>query len=539
MTDCLKRPSSYLQQLLHISSCAPSSPQEFPPALMEIQSPLILSSWVKPLDNHPDKAFTEFILHGIQFGPRVGYDYNHQHAMKSKHRNLLSTLDHPAVVKAYIGNELTMSHLTHIENPGILPWFHSSLIGIIPKKHKPGKWRMIIDLSSPECHSVNDGIEKALCSLSYTSVDNVANTILELGPGTQLGKMDVKKAFRIVPIHPYDRLLMAIQWEGRLYIDKVLPFGLRSAPLLFTTLVDAAEWVIHQKGVTHVWHYVDDFIFVGEPHSDQCTTSMAAALQTFIELGIPIEPEKSEGPATSLSTLGIEVDTIAMHLRLPADKLCRLQKNKNLAWPQVLYQTRTSISNWFITTCSYSHKTRAIICPQKVKNPDHEVTSDASGSWGCGAFHAGLWFQLQWGSSTALAHIAIKELLPIVTAAMLWGYKWKGKMVRALCDNMAIVHVLHSRQSKDSELMHLLQCLSLVECYFDFILVSKHLSGKQNLLADALSCDKLPLFHAHYPQAHPNPTQIPSTFLQLLVEQKPDWICTSWASLFRAITFKA
>ena len=121
-----------------------------------------------------------------------------------------------------------------------------------------------------------DGIEKALCSLSYISVDNVAKTILQLGPGTLLGKMDVKEAFRIVSIHPSDRLLLAIQWKGKLYIDKILPFGLRSAPLLFTALADAAEWIIHQKGVKHIWHYVDDFILAGEPHSTQCLSSMAS-----------------------------------------------------------------------------------------------------------------------------------------------------------------------------------------------------------------------------------------------------------------------
>jgi len=44
-----------------------------------------------------------------------------------------------------------------------------SLIGIIPKKHRPGKWRLIVDLSSPEGGSVNDSINisKDTCSLSY------------------------------------------------------------------------------------------------------------------------------------------------------------------------------------------------------------------------------------------------------------------------------------------------------------------------------------------------------------------------------------
>ena len=49
---------------------------------------------------------------------------------------------------------------------------------------------------------------------------------------------------------------------------------------------------------------------------------MASALQAFHELGIPIEPDKSEGQTTTLTVLGIEVDTEEMQLRLPADKLC-------------------------------------------------------------------------------------------------------------------------------------------------------------------------------------------------------------------------
>ena len=77
-----------------------------------------------------------------------------------------------------------------------------------------------------------------------------------------------------------------------------------------------------KKGVKHIWHYVDDFILTGEPHSTQCASSMASALQAFHELGIPIEPDKPEGPTTSLTVLGIEVDTVEMQLRLPPDKLC-------------------------------------------------------------------------------------------------------------------------------------------------------------------------------------------------------------------------
>jgi len=51
-----------------------------------------------------------------------------------------------------------------------------------------------------------------------------------------------------------------------------------------------------------------------------------------------------------------------------------------------------------------------------VKGPVSGVlTSDASGSWGCGALSSGgCWFQLQWPEAWADVHITVKELLPVV-----------------------------------------------------------------------------------------------------------------------------
>ena len=42
--------------------------------------------------------------------------------------------------------------------------------------------------------------------------------------------------------------------------------------------------------------------------------------------GAPVEEQKSEGPATTVPFLGIEIDSIAMELRLPGDKLSQLKQ---------------------------------------------------------------------------------------------------------------------------------------------------------------------------------------------------------------------
>ena len=71
------------------------------------------------------------------------------------------------------------------------------------------------------------------------------------------------------------------------------------------------------------------------------------------------------------------------------------------------------------------------------------MTSDASGSWGCGAWHEKDWFQLAWDKRTQELHIAAKELIPIIIGAVVWGKSWKGSRVVAYCDNSAVVAVVN------------------------------------------------------------------------------------------------
>ena len=49
--------------------------------------------------------------------------------------------------------------------------------------------------------------------------------------------------------------------------------------------------------------------------------------------------------------------------------------------------------------------------------PGGAVTSDASGSWGCGAYSGSQWFQLQWNDNLLNKSIAVKEMVPIIIAA--------------------------------------------------------------------------------------------------------------------------
>ena len=120
--------------------------------------------------------------------------------------------------------------------------------------------------------------------------------------GTELVKLDLKDAYRIVP-------LLGISWEGSTYVDRSLPFGLRSAPKIITAVADMLAWAVHCSGVRYVLHYLDDFLLLGSPGSSEADLALMSATHTFQTVGIPVADHKTEGLATALSFLGILIDT--------------------------------------------------------------------------------------------------------------------------------------------------------------------------------------------------------------------------------------
>ena len=105
------------------------------------------------------------------------------------------------------------------------------LLGVIPKKGRPNKWRLIFDLSNPTGESINNGIDSSLTSLRYSSVEDAVAIIQDLGVGSLMAKLSLESAYCLVPIHPDDRPLLRTRWENSFYVhvDCVLPFGLASA----------------------------------------------------------------------------------------------------------------------------------------------------------------------------------------------------------------------------------------------------------------------------------------------------------------------
>ena len=97
---------------------------------------------------------------------------------------------------------------------------HKSHFGLVPKK-TPGEW---IDHRPLDGASDNDGVYSCLCSLQYVTVEEALQEIIKLERGTWIAKVDIRKAYQNVPVHPH------AVGGGKIYVDDCLPFGLRSAP---------------------------------------------------------------------------------------------------------------------------------------------------------------------------------------------------------------------------------------------------------------------------------------------------------------------
>ena len=271
-------------------------------------------------------------------GFHVGYQAP-ETGLRSSVHNHPSSLANRQVVANYVAQEVAAGSMVGPLTGATGRVVHCSPVGLVPKGRGTGQWRMIVDLSHPFGRSVNDGISPLLCSLWYSSLDDALLFIKQLGEGTVLIKVDLNSAYRLVPLHPQDRHLFGIEWEGNVYVDQALPFGLRSAPKLFTAVVDAIGWALWQAGITLHIHYFDDFLFFVAPLANSGHAVLARVLSILEWLGVSVAHRKIEGPAPVVSFLGITVDTVRF-------------ESSNLTVSNSVYQSNRLLEDkvWYIQT---------------------------------------------------------------------------------------------------------------------------------------------------------------------------------------------
>ena len=314
---------TWLPEWLQLTASCPEG-VHIPPEACIITTPLIPPAWQSLLADHPHQALVQFFIYRILNGFRIGFSHL-KFNLKRARKNMESAYAHKEVVDNYLQEELSKGRVAGPFTHSLVPHGQISRFGVILKHHKPDSWRLIIDLSHPHDHSINDGIPPSLCSIRYITIDDAINQILSLGRGTMMAKIDIKSAFRLLPVHPAVRHLLMMNWNNSVYIDLCIPFGLRSAPKLFNVAADLLQWIVEHNGVTPLLHYLDDFLTLGPSQSDACHHNLSTLKHLCHSLGVPLALEKVEGPATCLPFLGIILDSEHMEVHLPDDKLARIQ----------------------------------------------------------------------------------------------------------------------------------------------------------------------------------------------------------------------
>ena len=178
-----------MKDLLALDSCRPNdSSHSLAQNLHGVSTPLPWQVWDQKLASHPDQEFRKYIVSGLRDGFRIGFDY--PGTCQWARRNLLSAMEHPQIIRDYLAGECAAGRVLGPLSLESYPRVHVSPFGIIPKK-AAGKWRLIVDLSSPTDHSVNDSIAADLASLEYITVDDAAQAIKQKGAGALLAKVDI------------------------------------------------------------------------------------------------------------------------------------------------------------------------------------------------------------------------------------------------------------------------------------------------------------------------------------------------------------
>ncbi len=153
-----------------------------------IRSPLVPGEWKRQLKAHPDARYRDYLLKGLEQGFRIGFKHMNCTCRGPK-ANMPSAWNNREVVDQYLENEVQLGRVLGPVDPCKVPVrVVINRFGVIPKPHQPGKWRLIVDLSHPRGESVNDGIKREPCSLTYPSVDQAIRSIRHQGPGAELAK---------------------------------------------------------------------------------------------------------------------------------------------------------------------------------------------------------------------------------------------------------------------------------------------------------------------------------------------------------------
>jgi hypothetical protein len=342
-------------------------------------------------------------------------------------------------------------------------------------------------------------------------------------------KLDLKDAYMSILMEEKIRKFLKFRWQGRLFQYRTCPFGLASAPRMFTKVLKPVCATLRKLGIQMVI-YLDDMIFI---HNDP--VSLTAQTQTAVwllqRLGFMINWEKSQlRPTQVIDFLGFQLDSVNLKVQLPAEKVrdiqnsCRtlirkkrvtarevaavlgklvaavraivpgplhyrtlqmcqtqalLQGNQSYESPVVLTQDCINELNWWTSEIE-TWNGRSLI---RVA-PDMIITTDASKK-GWGAECSGVTTQGLWAKEEATQHINVLELKAVLFAVKGFVKEKTPTHIHVRIDNtVAVANINKKGGTKSKPLLEVTRDLWEFCLQRQIMLTAEHLPGVTNLMAD-------------------------------------------------------
>jgi len=152
--------------------------------------------------------------------------------------------------------------------------FQSSPLSLVLKSGKPGKYRLIQNLSYPHTNlptpSINSYLNSDDFPCTWGTFRTVCTLIHNLPRGSQAAVRDIAEAYRIIPLHES-------QWAGvvvrisnqpkQFALNTCNSFGGTTAGGLFGLFGDALADLLRARGIGPILKWVDDFIFFRIPRN--------------------------------------------------------------------------------------------------------------------------------------------------------------------------------------------------------------------------------------------------------------------------------
>ncbi|KAK6018270.1 reverse transcriptase [Ostertagia ostertagi] len=135
-----------------------------------------------------------------------------------------------------------------------------------------------------------------------------------------MAKIDMKDAYFSVPIHSNYRKYLAFYCGGKLFQFKALPFGLSSAPYVYTRLMRVIASELRRCGIRLIV-YLDDWLFIDNEKAS-LVAKINLIIHLFKKLGLTVNESKSQlEPSQIIEFLGVTINSKTFELSVPERKI--------------------------------------------------------------------------------------------------------------------------------------------------------------------------------------------------------------------------